>query len=105
MIDIKPATLPKHTQRFVVWDRPNDGGRLVYLVGYCPDALSYYLAMFMDAQKVVPEINAGDTLCSKVSKSCCCQGFTLMLIDIAGPKRKIEGFKECKWDDLRIQAY
>ena len=102
---IKPAELPAHTKRFVVWQNDSSGGTLVYLVGYCPDTLAYYMGMFLDAQKYVADVDPNTAICGKVTKSISCKSHTLCLINVSGPKREIETFKECKWEDLRIDAY
>lgn len=96
--------LPEHTRRYVIWGK-DGGSRLVYLVGYCPDSLEYFQAMFNDAKQVVPDINAAETICGKVQKSRSCQGFTLMLIAIHGSKRDIPGFKSATWEELDIEAF
>ncbi len=98
------ADLPSHVQKFVIW-RTNGDNALVYLVGYCPDTLAYFLGMFLDAQKVMPGISPDDAMCTKVKQSDCHQGFTMMIIAFSGPKRDIPGFKECSWNSLRIESY
>lgn len=100
---VKSEPIPKHATKHVIWK--DDRGQLVYLVGYCPDTLSYFNGLFLDALKSVPDLDASKATCGKVVRSDSCQGFTLMLIDIPGPKRPVEGFKECQWSDLRIQSY
>lgn len=96
---IKSVKVPKHARKYVYW-KPGgpmvDGGVLVYLVGYCPDTLSYFIAMFRDASKSVPNLDASTAICGKVKRSDSVAGFTIMMIDVDGPKRTIEGFEECK---------
>ena len=104
-VTLKAHEPPEHTERHVVWNSIGHGGRLVMRVGYCPDTLGYFLGLFQDAQKVVPDIRPEEAICSKVKKSDSCQSFTLMIIPIKGPKRPVEGFTECSWNSLRIEAY
>lgn len=99
----KSIRVPKHARKYVYWKE--NGGSLVYLVGYCPDTLAYFNGMFNDALKSVPNLDANNVICSKVKKSDSVEGFTLMMIDVEGPKRTIEGFEECEWRDLRIQSF
>jgi hypothetical protein len=102
---IKASAVPKKNMRKHVYWKDNGDGVLVYLVGYCPDTLSYFNGLFLDARKSVSGLDASTAICGKVKKSDSVQGFTLMLIDVAGPKREIEGFKECEWRDLRIESF
>ena len=97
---------PEHTQRRVVWNCDNAGnGQLVILVGYCPDTLAYFAGLFQDAKRSCPDIREEDAVCSKVRKSNCHYGFTLMLIPIKGPERHIEGFEKAEWNHLEIDSY
>lgn len=96
---------PKHTRRYVIWNENGIGGQLVYLVGYCPDTLSYFTGLFLDAKKHVPDIDANDAVCSKVQRSSFIQGFTLMIVKTNIKKRVIQGFQETQWNHLRIDAF
>lgn len=99
------AKPPKHTRRYVIWNEDGIGGSLIYLVGYCPDTLAYFMGLFLDAKKHVPSIDANDAICSKVKKSAFVQGFTLMTIKTNIKKRAIPGFDETQWNHLRIDAF
>ncbi len=96
---------PQHTTRHVVWNEDGCGGRLVLLVGYCPDTLGNFLGLFRDAQKSVPGLNADDATCGKVRRSDVCENFTVMVIPISGRKRPIKRFRETQWQELRIESY
>jgi len=86
------VTLPKHVERYVTWQ--NNQSHAYYLVGYCPDTLAYFQALFEDAKKTFPDLDAKDCTCSKVRRSSSKDGFTYFGFPINGPKREIKGFGE-----------
>lgn len=86
--------MPEHMQRGVAWREDGKGGSLVLRVGYCPDELRYFLGMATQVLKEVPEAEVERAVCGKVTHSSYCQGFTLMVIPIDGPKREIPGYED-----------
>ena len=57
------------------------------LVGYCPDTLNYFLALFDKAKESYPELTLGEVTCSKVKKSSWCEGFTLITFPVKSKAR------------------
>ncbi len=62
----------------------------VILVGYCPDTLAYFNAIFDEARKSFPDLKPDQVTCSKVSKSDCVQGFTMILFRV--PNKPVKGW-------------
>jgi len=54
----------------------------VILVGYCPDTLAYFNAMFDEARKSFPDLKACDVTCGKVIRSESVKGFTVILFAV-----------------------
>lgn len=82
------ATVPKHTTQhlYLNWkdgkpERRNGiiTGTFVMLVGYCPDTLDYFNALFRKARKSFPKLSQEGVICGKVTKSDRIQGFTLLM--------------------------
>lgn len=84
--------LPAHTQKRIYW--PEDGtGRAFILIGYCPDTLAYFQAMYAEARKSFPELRPENCTCGKVTGSRTVQGFTLLSFPLTGEKHEIEGWE------------
>jgi len=98
--------LPTHIERYVIWNKSANGGKLITLVGYCPDTLAYYKLFFEDAQESVPEIREDLAICGKVQASLSKKNFTLMVIPIEGEKRVIDRFEERpSFESIGIDSY
>jgi hypothetical protein len=97
MRTIKSTEPPRYTTKEVAWHE-NGNGTLILKVGYCPDTLTYFLGLAQQVLKDVPEAKIEDAICGKVTKSDYCQGFTLMLVPVPGPKRKIKGYRPGRID-------
>lgn len=54
----------------------------VILVGYCPDTLLNFMALFQIAQRDFPKIKMENVNCGKVTKSDTIKGYTLILFEI-----------------------
>lgn len=80
------AELPGHAIKIIFWHE--GGGRAFILIGYCPDTLAYFQAMFAEAQKTFPDIRPEDVTCGKVSRSQSMYGFTLMAFDVPKTERR-----------------
>jgi hypothetical protein len=92
IVGVLPA-VPEYKQRRIYWFKT--GGIAFILVGYCPDTLDNFLALFNDARKTFPGLRLEDISCGKVSKSNTIYGFTLIRFDVKGPRKKYRG-----WDGL-----
>ena len=103
--DPSETTVPEHTRRYVVWNDSGTHGRMVLLVGYCPDTLDYFRALFDDAKRAVPEVREADATCGKVTSSKSVKSFTLMVVKIDGPKREIDRYTPATWKSLEIDGY
>lgn len=99
-MNIKPEIPPKHTRRRIVWNKDENGGKAILLVGYCPDTLPYFLGLAQDLKERIPEANLNEAICAKVSKSDYLYGFTVLLAPVDCKKRNIEGFDEYKSIDF-----
>lgn len=64
--------------------------KAVILVGYCPDTLAYFNAMFDEAKKTFPDLHPGGVTCGKVLESSYVKGFTVILFDV--PNKPHEGW-------------
>lgn len=87
--------LPEHTQKRIYWNKDSTGGVACILVGYCPDTLAYFRAMFKLAKKSFPDLIEEECTCGKVSRSSSIQGFTLLLFHLESRKFEIDG-----WDNF-----
>lgn len=66
--------LPDHAQKRIY----KASRRACILVGYCPDTLAYFDALFIEAKKSFPWLKAENATCGKVTNSHSVQGFTLL---------------------------
>ena len=85
--------IPKHTEGRVYWNE-SEGGHVFLLVGYCPDTLAYFTALYEHAKKTFPDLKSEDVTCGKIQKSRDIYGFTFIKFPIAGKRRDIEGYTE-----------
>lgn len=67
-----------------------DGSKAVIMVGYCPDTLAYFNAMFTEAKRSFPNLNAENVICGKVTRSNCVKGYTLIIFDC--PNEPVDGW-------------
>lgn len=90
---------PKHTKRFLYLHKTllDNGGYSnklcrtdedngyqvtgVILVGYCPDTLAYFNALYHHAKRSFRKLTQDSATCGKVTKSPSVQGFTLLLFN------------------------
>lgn len=54
-------------------------GQFGILIGYCPDTLECFQAMYEAAKKSFPALTPGDVTCGRVTQSSYNKGFTLIL--------------------------
>jgi len=92
----KEVELPEYAQKRIYWNKEGSGTGVV-LVGYCPDTLAYFLAMYEEAKKTFPQLKMNDCTCSKVHTSNCIKGFTVLLFNVSGEKREYAG-----WDSWNM---
>ncbi len=88
---------PNHAQKRIYWGKKPSaerGAAACILVGYCPDTLDYFLALYEEAKKSFPDLKIGDVTCGKVTQSSSVKSFTLIIFNIPGEKRTVDG-----WDD------
>lgn len=95
----KPIVIPKHTQLRLYLHNEMDrksGQRTkelqkegknfvvtgVVLVGYCPDTLDYFNALYEHAKLSFPNLAQSEITCGKVTKSSNIQGFTLLIFSL-----------------------
>lgn len=78
------ASVPKHRIcRTYTWIHNGQQNSAAYiLVGYCPDTLDYFNAMFRLAKKTFPWIKPSDVTCGKVRNSDSVKGFTVITFRI-----------------------
>ncbi len=65
-------TLPTHVQKLVYRERA------YIMIGYCPDTLAYFNAMYQEALKSFPDLTEEECECGKIRKSSWCFGFTYL---------------------------
>ena len=104
-IQQKAIVLPEFTERYVIWSEDGSSGSLITLVGYCPDTLAYYQAMFEDMKLSVPGLINSKAMCTRVHASIVRKNFTMMMAPIDGPERTIDRFDKTEWSSLRIDSY
>jgi hypothetical protein len=64
------------------------------LIGYCPDTIPYFMAMAQLVLKSFPKADPSEMTCAKVTVSHYVKGYTALLAQIEGPKRKVRGWEE-----------
>lgn len=94
------VTCPPHANKIIYWNEKDKRGRAFILVGYCPDTLEYFLAIFEEAKKSYPELTLGEVICSKVKESGWCKGFTLITFSV---KTKAKGWLVGEYDKMDIR--
>lgn len=104
-IEFKLPSLKKaHIVRYVVWDTCNRdentpdeelNGTLYVLVGYCPDSLPYFVALFKNTLQLIGDekVDVNTSICGKVNQSMSMKNFTLLRLQLVEKgKREINGF-------------
>lgn len=81
---------PKHTEARIYWHK--EGSRAFVLVGYCPDNLEYFLALYEWARERFPKLKRKDCNCGKIIKSGSIQGYTFLSFPVSGEMRDIPNF-------------
>ncbi len=61
------------------------------LVGYCPDTLAHFQAIYEEAKKSFPHLTPEMVTCGKVHESSYVKGFTLVIFDC--PRKKVKGWE------------
>jgi len=89
------AKAPKHTKKRIYWNKEGTSANVFLLVGYCPETLEYYDALYKEAKKDFPNLKKEEVQCGRVTKSNTIQGYTLIRFYIhSTKKRKIPGYAE-----------
>ena len=78
-----------HANKVIYWNEKDRCGQAFILVGYCPNTLNYFSALFEEAKKSYPELSMGEVTCSEVRKSDWCKGYTLITFSV---NKKAEGW-------------
>ena len=94
------VTCPPHASKIIYWDKKDKRGRAFILVGYCPNTLDYFLALFEEAKKSYPELTLGEVTCSKVKESGGYKGFTLITFSV---KTKAKGWTVGEYANMDIR--
>lgn len=82
--------LPKYANKIIYWNKKKKRGVAFILIGYCDATLSYFLSMYLEAQKGYPNLQFADCECGKISKSSCYFGFTLLCFRV---RKKAKGWE------------
>ena len=79
--------IPKYARRIAYWDKDKKCGLGFIMVGYCPDTLDYFLALYNRAQKSFPSLKMSECTIGKVSKSNWNYGFTIIAFSVSSVPR------------------
>jgi hypothetical protein len=98
MKDITPIPFPKHARKFVSWHEDGKSGTAYIAVGYCQNNISYYVTLCRELANDIPEVDIDHIVCSKITRSDCMDGFTIVFVHLDFGKREIPGYTERKID-------
>lgn len=94
----KKQEVPKHAEKYVHWRNDGEGGWAFIVVGYCPDNISFFLALCEELKKDIPLIDENDITCSQITNSDSLKGHTIVICNLNFKKQKIPMYSERAMD-------